>query len=293
MLWLEYLKRKIPQICVFILMSAIYLVTFWLWHLPFLALMNGTLLALVVFVVYLVVSYFRWSRLHLQMLDLQERNRQLLDRVQEQDLESKEFTDIIRVWSHQMKVPLSAIDLMTQTEIDPQELKNQVFSLENYLKILLEYQRITNLATDFRFETFSVDQSAKNLIKKYSRFFIQKGLSVKFEVKEDWQVTTDQRWFELALEQIVNNAVKYTSKGGLTIEIEPGQISIQDTGIGILAEDLPRLFEHGFTGYNGRVQQKSTGLGLYLTKLVLDKLGFSIQVTSKMDEATKVTIYKH
>ena len=183
-----------------------------------------------------------------------------------------------------------AIDLMTQTQIDPKELKNQVFSLENYLKILLEYQRINNLATDFRFEKVSMSLLAKELVKKYSSFFIQKNLSIQIE--GEWLVNSDQRWLSLAIEQLLNNAVKYTKEGGILIQIKPGEIRIQDTGIGILKEDVPRLFEHGFTGYNGRIQQKSTGLGLYLAKLILDKLEFQIAISSEIGEGTCVMIKK-
>lgn len=217
-------------------------------------------------------------------------NQALQKKLDQQNLAEREMEDIIRVWSHQMKVPLAAIDLMTQTQIDPKELKNQVFSLENYLKILLEYQRINNLATDFRFEKVSMSSLAKELVKKYSSFFIQKNLSIQIE--GEWLVNSDQRWLSLAIEQLLNNAVKYTKEGGILIQIQPGEIRIQDTGIGILKEDVPRLFEHGFTGYNGRIQQKSTGLGLYLAKLILDKLEFQIAISSEIGEGTCVMIKK-
>ncbi|MEG2505578.1 MAG: sensor histidine kinase, partial [Carnobacterium sp.] len=217
-------------------------------------------------------------------------NEELQKKLEQQNLAEREMEDIIRVWSHQMKVPLAAIDLMTQTQVNSEELKNQVFSLENYLKILLEYQRINNLATDFRFEKVSMASLVKELVKKYSSFFIQKNLSIQIE--GEWLVNSDQRWLSLAVEQLLNNAVKYTKEGGILIKIKTGELIIQDSGIGILKEDLPRLFEHGFTGYNGRIQQKSTGLGLYLSKLILDKLEFEISINSEIGNGTSVTITK-
>lgn len=292
MYWRRFLLKKTPQIGVFAIILAIYVVNFWLWHLPMMALFNSTLLALLIFTIYLFFSYSRWKGIQIQLEELTKENAEKQAEINRQIQASQGFSDMIRVWSHQMKVPLSAIDLMTQTEIDKQELKNQVFSLENYLKILLEYQRINNVATDFRFEEFSLSALTKELIKKYSHFFIQKGLSVQFEIEEDWLVTSDKRWLSLALEQFVNNAVKYTKSGGVTIAIKPGRIQIRDTGIGILKEDLPRLFEHGFTGYNGRIQQKSTGLGLYLARLILDKLDFEIMIDSKIGQGTCVTVKK-
>ena len=290
MFWFKYFKSKIPQIGVFLLMSAIYIVTFWLWHLPMMAFFNSTLFALIIFVVYLISSYFRWKAMREAVERVMKDNQALQKKLDQQNLAEREMEDIIRVWSHQMKVPLAAIDLMTQTQIDPKELKNQVFSLENYLKILLEYQRINNLATDFRFEKVSMSSLAKELVKKYSSFFIQKNLSIQIE--GEWLVNSDQRWLSLAIEQLLNNAVKYTKEGGILIQIKPGEIRIQDTGIGILKEDVPRLFEHGFTGYNGRIHQKSTGLGLYLAKLILDKLEFQIAISSEIGEGTCVMIKK-
>jgi signal transduction histidine kinase len=130
----------------------------------------------------------------------------------------------------------------------------------------------------------------KELVKKYSSFFIQKNLSIQIE--GEWLVNSDQRWLSLAVEQLLNNAVKYTKEGGILIKIKTGELIIQDSGIGILKEDLPRLFEHGFTGYNGRIQQKSTGLGLYLSKLILDKLEFEISINSEIGNGTSVTITK-
>ncbi|AYG00779.1 sensor histidine kinase [Lactococcus allomyrinae] len=290
MLWFKFLKSKLPQIGVFLLILAIYVVDFLLWHLPMMAFLNSTLFALIIFLIYLVSSYFRWKSIREKVLVLTKENQNLQKRLEQQILAERDFEDIIRVWSHQMKVPLSAIDLMTQTKINERELKNQLFSLENYLKILLEYQRINNLATDFRFNHISLSALTKDLVKKYSSFFIQKNLSVKIE--GDWSVVSDQRWLSLAIEQLLNNAVKYTKEGGILVQIEQGKFSIKDTGIGILSEDIPRLFEHGFTGFNGRIQQKSTGLGLYLAKLILDKLEFKIEITSEIGKGTCVTLTK-
>ena len=157
--------------------------------------------------------------------------------------------------------------------------------------MLLEYQRISNISTDFHFEKFSVAQLLRELLKKYSSFFIQKNLSVT--ISGDWEITTDRKWFSLAIEQLLNNAIKYTDEGGLTISIEEDKIVLSDTGIGILPEDLPRIFEHGFTGYNGRGHYKASGLGLYLTKLILDRLDFSIKISSELGVGTSVEVEKN
>ena len=241
--------------------------------------------------IYLVSSYFRWANREALLCDLKHELLDLEENLRAKEKHIKETEDIIKVWSHQMKIPLAAIDLMAQTEINPIELKNQTFALDNYLKMLLEYQRIANISTDFHFEKFSVAALLRELLKKYSSFFIQKNLSVT--ISGDWEITTDRKWFSLAIEQLLNNAIKYTNEGSLTISIEENKIILSDTGIGILPEDLPRIFEHGFTGYNGRSYYKASGLGLYLTKLILDRLDFCIKISSELGEGTTVEVKKN
>lgn len=287
----RFLQTKIAQIGVFLVMLFIFVSNFLLWHLLIESLINATILALIVFVIYLVSSYFRWANREAILCDLKHELWDLEENLRAKEKHIKETEDIIKVWSHQMKIPLAAIDLMAQTEINPIELKNQTFALDNYLKMLLEYQRISNISTDFHFEKFSVAQLLRELLKKYSSFFIQKNLSVT--ISGDWEITTDRKWFSLAIEQLLNNAIKYTDEGSLTISIEEDKIVLSDTGIGILPEDLPRIFEHGFTGYNGRGHYKASGLGLYLTKLILDRLDFSIKISSELGVGTSVEVEKN
>ncbi|WP_285007577.1 sensor histidine kinase [Lactococcus formosensis] len=287
----RFLQTKIAQIGVFLVILFIFVSNFLLWHLPIESLINATILALIVFVIYLVSSYFRWANREAILCDLKHELWDLEENLRAKEKHIKETEDIIKVWSHQMKIPLAAIDLMAQTEINPIELKNQTFALDNYLKMLLEYQRISNISTDFHFEKFSVAQLLRELLKKYSSFFIQKNLSVT--ISGDWEIITDRKWFSLAIEQLLNNAIKYTDEGSLTISIEEDKIVLSDTGIGILPEDLPRIFEHGFTGYNGRGHYKASGLGLYLTKLILDRLDFSIKISSELGVGTSVEVEKN
>jgi two-component system sensor histidine kinase BraS/BceS len=287
----SFLQTKVAQIGVFLVMLFIFVSNFLLWHLPIESLINATILALIIFVIYLVSSYFRWAKREEILLDLKHELKDLREDLKERERHIRETEDIIKVWSHQMKIPLAAIDLMAQTEINPTELKNQTFALDNYLKMLLEYQRISNIATDFHFEKFSVALVMRELLKKYSSFFIQKNLSVT--ISGDWEAVTDRKWFSLAMEQLLNNAIKYTNEGSLTITIEENKVHLCDTGIGILPEDLPRIFEHGFTGYNGRGHYKASGLGLYLTKLIFDRLDFDIKISSEVGKGTKVEVKKH
>lgn len=230
------------------------------------------------------------SQTEKDMLKLLEEQKnyyeQKISRVQQFD---ENLTDVVSMWSHQMKVPLSVLDLMGQTgDFTVDELKEQTFQLENYLDMLLHYLRLNHEQTDYRFTKVILKPLVQALVRKLAPLFIKKGLSVAVDGEATW--TTDEKWLSFALEQIIGNAVKYTQEGKVTIYISPQVIQISDTGIGILKEDLPRLFEHGFTGYNGRRDKKATGLGFFLVKEVADRLSLTIHVASEIDKGTTVTI---
>lgn len=199
---------------------------------------------------------------------------------------------LIKMWSHQMKLPLAAMSLMIQTNhTDIKDYQIQVLRLEHYLNNLLSYLKFNQHSDDFRFQVYSVKQLVTSVIKKSSQTCIAKGISIA--VDGDWQLSTDNKWLSFALTQIIDNAIKYSKpQGHIKVSIKEGSIFISDNGIGILEEDLPRLFEEGFTGYNGHEHQKATGLGLFMTKQILDKLNLNITISSQVDQGTLVVIQK-
>ena len=155
---------------------------------------------------------------------------------------------------------------------------------------LIKHHKRTNHASDFRFEQVEVREVVVDLVKKYRNQFLQKDISVTID--GNWLLKTDKKWLSFAMSQIIDNALKYNKTSGkVAIELNK-EISISDTGIGILAEDIPRLFDEGFTGFNGREHQKATGFGLYLTKRVLNQLELAISVESQLEVGTIVSITK-
>lgn len=199
---------------------------------------------------------------------------------------------LIKMWSHQMKVPLSALSLMVQTDnLDKKEVQQQLSRLQNYLDILLTYMKFSQNKDDYRFEICDVKSIVTDLVKKYRVAFLAKELSVNIE--GDWQLKSDKKWLSFAISQILDNAVKYSRDGSeINVIMDDSSVRILDDGIGILPEDLPRLFDEGFTGFNGHEHQKATGLGLYMTKQILDQLNLSIKVDSQIDQGTCVMIFK-
>ena len=207
---------------------------------------------------------------------------------------AKEQEDFFTLWAHQIKTPIAAMNLLLQSENQDVGLyKGELFKIEEYVETALNYLRFEGMSNDLRLERYSLEELVKQTVKKYRTIFINSHLSVKME-NLDYNILTDEKWFQFILEQVLSNALKYTKEGGITfsgkIRDEELIISIKDTGIGIKKEDIPRLFEKGFTGYNGRMDKKASGLGLYLVKGVIDKLGHRIEIRSEEGVGTEVVI---
>lgn len=213
-------------------------------------------------------------------------------RAEEMRRERKERQEYYTTWVHQIKTPISAMNMILQKEDTPEhrELSAQLFSLEEYVGMVLTFSRLEEGGSDFVFGRYDLDQLLRGSIRKYATLFVRKRIALHYEGIHR-EVLTDEKWFCFLVEQIFSNAIKYTKSGSITITLEAGDmLAIRDTGIGIAPEDIPRIFEKGFTGYNGRENRKSTGLGLYLCKKTADKLGHELAVTSQVGEGTTVFI---
>lgn len=174
-------------------------------------------------------------------------------------------------------------------------MKMELFKTEQYVEMVLSYLRMGDMSSDLSLQWYSIDDIVRQAVRKYSQLFILKKIHLSYQ-KCEGMVLTDEKWFLLVLEQLLSNALKYTGQGTISIYMEPGPeevLVIEDTGIGIQAEDLPRIFEKGFTGYNGRKDKKSTGIGLYLCKSICDKLNHGLTAESEVGRGTKIRLYLH
>ncbi|MBQ4524052.1 MAG: sensor histidine kinase [Lachnospiraceae bacterium] len=216
----------------------------------------------------------------------------------EQNTQNKELSDFYTLWVHQIKTPIAALQLLLQT--DPEkisDMKSELFKIDRYVDIILGYLRMENINQDLEFQHYPLEIMVKQAVRKYAPLFIKSHLSLKME-HLDISVLTDEKWLVFVIEQLLSNAIKYTPSGEIRIfadrqesdGIRSTRLYLQDTGIGIHPEDLPRIFERSFTGYNGRMDKKASGLGLYLCNTILKKLGHSISVDSIPKEGTTVTI---
>ena len=195
-------------------------------------------------------------------------------------------------WAHQIKTPIASMRLALQGEDTAlfRRLLSDLSRTEQYVEMVLGYLRTEDMASDIRFEEMDMDSLIREQIHKFARIFIGKKLSLEYqEVSET--VLTDEKWLGFVLGQILSNALKYTKKGKISIYMSksrPHTLVIEDTGIGIRAEDLPRVFEKGFTGYNGREENRSTGIGLYLCGKIMKRLDHGIRIESELGKGTKV-----
>lgn len=215
-------------------------------------------------------------------------------RTEQYEKESKEKQDFFALWAHQIKTPIAALNLLLQGEKqNVAACRQELFKIESYVEMALNYLRFEEMSNDLVLERNSLEQLVRQVVKKYAAIFIYNHISIQLE-HLDYTVLTDEKWFCFVLEQILSNALKYTKQGSVKISTEESanglKILVQDTGIGIRKEDLPRIFEKGFTGYNGRMDKKASGLGLYLCKGVCEKLGHGISVASKEGDGTTVMI---
>ncbi|MGM0169520.1 hypothetical protein IGI39_003836 [Enterococcus sp. AZ135] len=310
-------ERRIIYSMYLIFWGLIFL-TFYLYEFSFAPFLDGWLFTLFALVVYSLIAFYRAFRRQKQLELLATKDLQLNSLIflpkaetlseqtyqevlrlvletkndQQEELlqKQKNMLDDFGLWLHQIKTPVAALDLLIQSgQLEPRTMKNELFKINEYLQMILNYMRQNLDQADLVFQQLSIEKILKSVVKKYATFFSQKNLSLQFGELEG-VVYSDQKWLIFILEQIIFNAIKYTENGTISISFLDNQLTIQDTGIGIRAEDLPRVFEKGYTGMNGREQQRASGLGLYLSQEAASKLGCQLYIESQIKQGTKVTI---
>lgn len=318
-IFLEYIKQYRKTALMFIAFSGIFAVIFSLYNLEAEAVLYAVLLCLLLATVVLTVHFYNYQKQHkermdlLQNIEIQSDNplepkslaekdylaiisklKNLLSQsITAKNSDRKESLEYYTTWVHQIKTPISVMQMILQGEDTPEhlELSAQLFRIEQYVEMVLNYIRLGEDSSDFVFKEYDIDSIIKQAVHKYAPQIIRKRIKLNYRQTAGITVITDEKWLLFILEQLLSNAVKYTEKGEITINVnEDKKLTVSDTGIGIAEEDLPRVFEKGFTGYNGRSDKKSTGLGLYLCKLTSDKLSHKIGVKSKVGEGTEFYI---
>ena len=223
---------------------------------------------------------------------LEAREMELYQQRSDAERKLTDLLDYYTLWVHQIKTPIAASQLLVAEVADrqlKQQLEQEIFKIDSYTNLVLQYLRLESFHDDLVLKQVQIEDLVKEIIRKYALFFIQKGLNVNLH-DLDKEIVTDKKWLLVVIEQIISNSLKYTKEGGLEIYMEGQELCIKDTGIGIKNSDVLRVFERGFSGYNGRLTQQSSGLGLYLSKKISEELGHQIRIESEVGKGTIVRI---
>lgn len=211
---------------------------------------------------------------------------------EEMEVRFKDMTEYYTVWAHQIKTPIAAMRLLLGgTDLpEKQELLEELQRIEQYVEMVLCYLRLDGDSSDYVIKEYDLDKILHQVIKKHASSFIRKRISLDYE-ETGLRVVTDEKWLFFVIDQIFSNALKYTPSGCVSVFVEePKTLCIRDTGIGIAPEDIPRIFERGYTGMAGRCDKRASGIGLYLCRRICTNLGHQITVTSVPQEGTLVRL---
>lgn len=317
-LFLRYMKQKRKTFAFVTICSLIFLICFYLYQLPLEAVLYPMGLCLIVGMICLAYD-FGQVRKKYKKLELMKQGTELIAEYlpqaesleeeayqqiisllseQQQEMQSamdQKYSDMIgyyTVWVHQIKTPIAAMRLHLQNEDTPlaRKLSGDLFRIEQYVEMVLTYLRLDSESSDYVIKEHDLDGIVRSAVKKFSSEFISRRIQLKLD-EIHTTIITDEKWLSFVIEQVISNALKYTPSGFVAIYMEePKTLCIKDTGIGIAAEDVPRIFEKGYTGYTGRMDKKASGIGLYLCRKICENLGHKIWVASEPDKGTIVRI---
>ena len=314
--FISYLYSRFRTIVALALITVIFLWVFTLYNAPADAVVYGALITAVIGLAAAVVDYMGYRRRHKRMRELADeititlenlpiaRDRterdyeQLIVKLFEdrRELENSiiqketDMTEYYTRWVHQIKTPIAAMRLTLQgmDTAEARELSEELQRIEQYVEMVLCYLRLDSDSTDYLIRRCDLDEIARQAVRKYSPQFIRRKLRLDYEPL-NYSVLTDDKWLLFVIEQVISNALKYTRSGTVRIYLDGEDLCVRDTGIGIAQEDLPRIFEKGYTGCNGRTDKKASGIGLYLCRRICTALGHDIIARSD-ESGTEIRI---
>lgn len=314
----KFLKYKCKTLAALFVFAVIFAASFYFCGLPLKAVYYPAALCLLIGTVYLIIGYFSARRKNRRLALIEEHEAEIIEEMPSPDSWNEEsYQEMIRmlhekqkrisrqeadkysnmvdyytIWAHQIKTPIAAMHLELQGEDQDsaRRLQAELKRIESYVNMVMTFLRLDSESTDYIFREYSLDDIIRPVIRSFSSDFINKKLRLEYS-ETGRRVVTDEKWLAFVIEQVLSNAVKYTKAGSISIFAdESGSLCIKDTGIGIAVEDLPRIFENGYTGFNGRADKKASGIGLYLCRRICDDLNHGISAESEIGEGTTIKI---
>lgn len=314
---LRYLKEHLKLVGVELLFVCIFGIVFFLYHLPLAAVLYPAGICALLGCFFAAFSMYRAYRKHRRLEELLTGHRAAIEEafaengdIAEEDyrrvalklcgemqaLEERasdsyqEMVDYFTIWVHQIKTPIASMRLSLKEEDSKlsRKLASDLLHIEQYVEMVLTYIRMGSESTDYVFGEVSLDRIVREGIRKLRGDFILKKLNLEYEPFTE-TVVSDEKWLAFVVEQILSNALKYTNEGTVSICLEePKTLCVRDTGIGIAPEELSRVFEKGYTGSNGRADKRASGLGLYLSRQICERLGVKLSIDSEAEVGTTV-----
>ena len=314
----SYIKQHRLALLAFVLCAALYAVTFVFYRFPIKAVAYPTALCLALLLGFAAADMAKTRKKHAELERIKGFDAKLADtfpeaggiieadyqeiiylmREQHEEAQQRseqslrEMMDYYTVWVHQIKTPIASMRLALQNTdtAESRQLQSELGRIERYVEMVLTFLRLGSDSTDYVIKEHELDDIVRGAVKKLAGDFINKRIKLEY-TELNVAVLTDEKWLSFVIEQVLSNALKYTPEGTVSVYLEsPKTLCIRDTGIGIAPEDLPRVFENGYTGYNGRSDKKASGIGLYLCRRICNKLGHTISAESKAGEGTVIRI---
>lgn len=314
---LYYIKKKMNTISVLLILYFLLAISFILYHLPLEAVLYPIAICTFITVVIGLLDCHIARKKHNKLVELARVPENILEELrffnsindtdykeiieacldENRELRTKnkrqngDMTDYYTAWAHQIKTPISSMRITLQNEDSSLSriISDDLSRIEQYVDMVMCYIRLDSDSTDYVFREYDLDNIVKQSLRKTSEQFILRGIRLCYEPL-NCKAVTDEKWLMFVFEQILSNALKYTKSGTISIYMQDRSLCIRDTGIGIKPEDLPRIFEKGYTGMTGRNDKKASGLGLYLCKRICKNLGHEISAESEVGVGTVMKI---
>lgn len=255
----------------------------------------GAEISLFILFVYALLSLFLIKKSRDLKAELEELKRHNLELSNQMAQEKSEIQEYFLMWIHQMKTPITSVKLLSDSNPNEEnfnEIRQNILHIENYSNMALNYLKIINSEADLFITEVDLDDIIRENLRKYSILFIANHIRLNYQPTNQ-KVITDAKWFGVMFEQILSNSVKYTKNGEISIAFDPEEyfLEIGDTGIGIKKSDIPKIFQRGYSGFNGKLQEKSTGIGLFLVDRISKKLNLKIEIDSDLNIGTTCKIH--
>lgn len=312
-----FLKSRIKEIILFFIIIGLFVLSMFLYQLPTETAIYPALLCFFALLIYLALSYAEEKKRVNALFAIRnyedvtigkisdfknsveaEYQRIITDlafdtaEITEKDAERyNEMTDYYTLWAHQIKTPISSMNLILQSQDTPEcrQALRDLHRIEQYVQMVLTYIRLDTNTSDYVLREYELDDIITDSVRKFSSEFIAKKIGIEIK-PTGYKLITDEKWLGFVIEQILSNSLKYSEHGVIKIGMKDKILSIGDEGIGIAKEDLPRIFERGYTGYNGRSFKKASGIGLYLCRRICDNMNIKITAVSEPGIGTTVSL---